>query len=189
MEKKIFRLLPLGLVFIILFYYVIRQSNENNEQLALKDNWITLFQYKADFESVGKVSFISQDSIKFEGNHTAFIGKDILYGPTFYSDSAQLIRNINKIEVRCKILSKAVLKDMQFVASVENETGGIYWKSIGLGDKIKINEWGDASGYFEVDPSAFKGNGKLYLKVYLLNSKEEECAVDNFEIAGYQLNQ
>ena len=188
MKKNMLKLLPLGLVLIILFYYVIRQSNENNERLAIKDDWITIYQYKADFESPGKVSFIPHDSIKFEGNHSAIITKDNLYGPTFFSDSLQIIKKINKLEVRCKLLSKTALKDMRFIASVENEKGSVYWKSSGLGDKLKANEWGDASTYFEVDPHTFNDKGKLFLKVYLLNDKGEECVTDNFEIIAYQRN-
>jgi len=182
MEKKILRLLPLGIVAIVLLYYVVHHSNENNEKLVLKDEWKSLFQHMSDFESASSVPYITTDSMKFEGARSAHLKKETEFGPTFQFDSLPIIKQAMKVDIDCKMFSTSMLNSVQFVLSIENNNGAVLWKSASLGGNVKLGEWFTAHASIFIDPKLSAASTSSVLKVYVLTTKNEEIFVDNFNV-------
>ena len=188
MKDKIIKLLPYIAVAVIVLYAAIKYDAVNkvlvepDEELSNEPKEEILLSLKANFEEEGKIGFVPSDSIKFEGNKAAFIGKDNLYGPTFESDSLSLFKKTKRVEVSFMLRSSLIIKDALVVISFTNDKGNVIYESAGMTDGFKINEWVHIKNKFNIKSELLQKEQKIKFKAYIMNSKGEQLYIDNYEV-------
>jgi len=191
MKDKIIKIFPFALVALIVLYLAVKYDGVNKGEVDADDDQeeVTesgkeeiLLSLKANFEEGEKISFAPSDSLKFEGTRAALMTKDILYGPTFESDSLSLFKKSKRVEVSFMLFSSLLLKDALVVVSFENDKGSVIYKTAGMLDGFKMNEWVHIKNKFEIDNVLLAKESKLKFKAYIMNAKGEHFYIDNLEV-------
>jgi len=186
MKEKIIKLSPYVLVFIIVVYLAVRYDKLNSGSNALSESVSTertLLHKLFTFEKPEEMSFESSANQKFEGEHSAIIKKEALYGPTFKYDSLDILKKIKRVEVSFRVFSSMPVKYSTIVVAFSNEQGAnVIYHNAGMADNFRVNEWSKVFAKFDIDNSLMANEDKLTFAVYTMNDKGEEIYIDNFEV-------
>ena len=191
MKEKLIKWSPYILVGVIVLYLGIKydrinrglstEDPEETEQAAGPVE-VNLLNQKFSFEEPCAINFVAEKDKKFEGNQSAHVKKDDLYALTFQYDSMNVMKKTKRVEINFQLMSNTPVKSSIIVVSFSNEKGNIIYKSAGMSDNFRINEWGNVFAKFEVDRELLKNEKNFVFKSYIMNEKGEEMFIDNLEI-------
>jgi|GEM_PF-2998635 len=184
MKTKLLSILPYAAVAFIVVYsalkYDAKHKQQEEEKIASERE--VLYSFTADFETGEKLNFVPSEAIKFAGNSAAIVAKEGVYGPTFSCDSLALLKKVKRVEVNFMLYAEAPNKDATIVLSFDNETRNLIYKTGGMMDGFKANEWVRVKSRFEINSEAFEKENKVIFKAYTMNSGGDKFLIDNFEV-------
>ncbi len=188
MKTKLLSILPYAAVAFIVIYSAFKYDAKHKQQATVRaqeqvaQERELLYSFTADFEAGEKLNFVPSEAIKFAGNSAAIVAKEGIYGPTFSCDSLALLNKVKRVEVSLMLYVEAPNKDATIVLSFDNETRNLIYKSAGMMDGFKANEWVHVKSKFEINAETFEHEKKLIFKAYTMNSGGDKFFIDNFEV-------
>jgi hypothetical protein len=146
-------------------------------------NQLPLFTYQYGFENQlwEKESDFKDDSLIFEGMHSAHISSEDEYGPGFFTTTGKTgIQKGSKIELSAVFNSDNLPTNAKLVFSIEKNGKSLIWEGRDIDQYLKISsKW--ARVYMTVN-IPFPLTGDEDLKIYCWNEKRKNVWMDDFRM-------
>jgi hypothetical protein len=185
MKRQVIIAMPILFCIVILIYLWVKFETlaiEEAAQIGPTTVYKELIHTSEAFEVPSVIYFTSTNELKFEGQQSAFIAKDNLYGVTYISDASELLRASDLLDVSFMLYAKHPVTTVKFGFSVGDAKENLIFCAVPVEALNDTLTWVKRTLFIPIDKRLLKKDIKLQLRSYILNEGKEEFYIDNLDI-------
>jgi len=187
MLSKIKLAFPIVLLLVLLVFLWIKfetVKKDESEQITAEPvkEMVELIHYVDSFELTSKIPCTPSKEVKFNGESSAFMAKDNLYGPTYIFDSLPILKESDEAEVSFMIFTKKPIANLKLNFSVGDKAENLIFASLPIDEVREVATWVERKMTFPIDKKLFVNRSQLELRTYVMNEVGAEFYIDNLTV-------
>ena len=171
MKSRYYIYIPIFIVTLVMFFFVIRSSNKVNDNLTFSTKWDYTQTFSFDFEELESISFIQTAREKYSGTYAALVDSNTVFGPTFNVLGYEKLDKLVKVDVSAMLYYPYPLHECNMIFSLDTFGDALVFMGDDLGKENTPGEWHNVTFSFLFDRNkvSLKRLSTLDLRIYPLN--------------------